>query len=96
MDEALLDEALRALAHPARRAVIRMTVDRAVPATELAAALGVAPATASEHLKVLRKTGLVRLTASGTWRCYRADLGRVQEIRDALLEHLPSPVKEAP
>jgi DNA-binding transcriptional ArsR family regulator len=32
----------------------------------LAEELGIAPATASEHLKVLRKTGLVDLTASGT------------------------------
>ena len=74
VDDAQLDEALRALSHPARRAIIRMTVEREVPASELADALGIAPATASEHLKVLRKTGLVRLTADGTWRRYRAIL----------------------
>ena len=96
MDDAQLDEALRALAHPTRRAVIRKTVDQEVPASELADALGIAPATASEHLKVLRKSGLVHLTADGTWRRYRANLERVQEIRAALFEHLPSPAKEAP
>ncbi len=96
MDDAELDHALRALAHPARRAIIRLTADGAVPATALAAALGVAPATASEHLKVLRKTGFVRLTAHGTWRRYRADLRRVRKIHGALLTHLPSNGKETP
>ena len=88
MDDAELDEALRALAHPARRAAIRLTAHRDVPASTIATALRVAPATASEHLKVLRKTGFVRLTAQGTWRRYRADLQRVRHVRAALAEHL--------
>lgn len=83
-----LDECLRALAHPARREILRLTAARELPAGEIAAALGVAPATASEHLKVLRKTGFVVLTAEGTWRRYRADLTVVERVRDALSAHL--------
>jgi DNA-binding transcriptional ArsR family regulator len=86
-----LDEALRALAHPARRAILRLTAGRNVPATELAATLGIAAATASEHLRVLRKTGLVVLTAQGTWRRYRADSARAAGVVDALLAALPTP-----
>jgi DNA-binding transcriptional ArsR family regulator len=79
-----LDEALRALSHQSRRAIIRLTSQRPVPATELAAMLSIAPATASEHLKVLRKTSLVELTATGTWRCYQAVPSRCEAVVDAL------------
>lgn len=97
MSSAELDEALRALAHPARRAMIRLTSKAEVPATELAQLLGIAPATASEHLKVLRKTGLVRLTATGTWRHYRAEPHRVESVLDAVTRDLlPQPSEGAP
>ena len=68
-----LDEVLRALAHPARRQILELVRDRELPAGEIVAAVGLAPASVSEHLKVLRKTGLVVMSASGTWRRYRAD-----------------------
>ncbi len=77
-----LDNALRALSHPSRRAIIRLTARSAVAATELAERLDIAPATASEHLRVLRKTGLVELTATGTWRRYRAVPARVDAVLD--------------
>jgi tellurite resistance protein TerB len=64
--------------------MVRLSASEDVPATELAERLGIAPATASEHLKVLRKTGLVTLTAVGTWRRYRADLARVATVLDAV------------
>lgn len=72
---------LRALAHPARRQILRLTGKAAVAAGDLAASLGLANATVSEHLKVLRKTRLVTMSVDGTWRRYRADLGRLDEIR---------------
>jgi DNA-binding transcriptional ArsR family regulator len=72
-----LDECLRALAHRTRRAILRLTVANPTPAMRLAAALGIAPATASEHLKVLRKSGLVELTASRTQRLYHANPDRI-------------------
>jgi DNA-binding transcriptional ArsR family regulator len=84
-----LDDALRALSHSTRRAIVRLTAKRHVPATELAGLLGIAPATASEHLRVLRKTGLVDLSAAGTWRRYRADLVRLEAVLDDLVRDLP-------
>ena len=45
-------------------------------------AVGLAPASVSEHLKVLRKTGLVVMSASGTWRRYRADPAALRLLAD--------------
>ena len=82
--EADLDEALRALAHPARRAILRLVWERELPAGAISDSLELAPATVSEHLKVLRKTGLVQMTASGTWRRYRAVPERMAEVAELL------------
>ena len=74
------DELLRALAHPARREILRRCWDRPMPAGTLAEALDLAPASVSEHLKVLRKTGLAVLTPEGTFRRYRADPQRLAAL----------------
>jgi DNA-binding transcriptional ArsR family regulator len=72
MDPAFdLDDGLRALSHPARREILMRCTGKWVAAGDLASALDVAPATTSEHLKVLRKSGLVELEVDGTWRRYR-------------------------
>ena len=83
-----LDELLRALSHQTRRAILRLTIDHAVPAMELAETLDIAPATASEHLRVLRKTGLVDLTASGTQRLYQVNRARIDAVLAALGQDL--------
>jgi DNA-binding transcriptional ArsR family regulator len=71
---------LRAVAHPTRRLLLALTWDRPVPAGELVDALGLAPASVSEHLKVLRKCQLVVLHRDGTWRRYQADAARVAAL----------------
>jgi DNA-binding transcriptional ArsR family regulator len=79
-----LDEAVRALANQARRTILVLTWREQRLAGQIAEALDLAPATVSEHLKVLRKTGLVRLERRGTqWR-YRADPDRLRAVLDAL------------
>jgi DNA-binding transcriptional ArsR family regulator len=84
LSEADADELLRALAHPARREILRRCWREPATAGALSAALDLAPASASEHLKVLRKVGLVMLTKDGTHRWYRADHGRLAAIRSWL------------
>jgi DNA-binding transcriptional ArsR family regulator len=74
------DELLRAFAHPARREIVRRCWAAPVSAGELSDALGLAPASTSEHLKVLRKTGLVVLTKDGTYRRYRTDPARLAAV----------------
>jgi DNA-binding transcriptional ArsR family regulator len=44
------------------------------PATELAQAAGLSPSAASQHLRLLREAGLMRVRVDATRRLYRADL----------------------
>lgn len=60
----MLDELLRALAHEARRQILEACRERTQPAGALVTLVGLAPASVSEHLKVLRKTGLNLHTGS--------------------------------
>lgn len=79
------DELLRALAHPARREILRQCWREPKSAGALTSTLGLAAASTSEHLKVLRKTGLVVLTKDGTFRWYQADPARVSALGEWLL-----------
>jgi DNA-binding transcriptional ArsR family regulator len=86
-----LDQALRALAHPARRAIMRVTATRPIPAGQVAAVLGIAPATASEHLRVMRGAGFADFTVQGAKRLYRAVPARVGEVTAELLGRTSAP-----
>ena len=77
-DEA--DELLRVLAHPARRQILRECWHRSVSAGALVDTLDLAAASVSEHLRVLRKSGLVVLTRSGTFRLYRTDIALMRAL----------------
>ena len=62
----------RALAHPARLAIISRFADRQPKLTkELVAPSGLAPSTMSEHLRILREAGLVVASrdGAGIWYC---------------------------
>jgi DNA-binding transcriptional ArsR family regulator len=67
-----LDELLRALGHPARRALFRACLDGPRAAGDLVGVVGLAPASVSEHLRVLRKAGLLELETRGRFWMYRA------------------------
>ncbi|MEO1060478.1 MAG: metalloregulator ArsR/SmtB family transcription factor [Actinomycetota bacterium] len=85
-----LDELVRAVSNSTRRHILRLCADRYVPAGEIASEIDLAPASVSEHLKVLRKTGLVELERSGTsWR-YRTVPDRTAHVIDALAADLPT------
>jgi DNA-binding transcriptional ArsR family regulator len=78
--EGVLEEQIRALAHPGRRAMLRLVWDAERPATELAETAGLSKSATSQHLKLLRDAGLVTVRVEGNRRLYRADLGRVAEV----------------
>jgi DNA-binding transcriptional ArsR family regulator len=82
--ETSLDEAVRAMAHPGRRAMLRLARDEERSATELAEAAGLSPSAASPHLKLLREVGLMRVRVDAKRRMYRVDLQRLQALRRAL------------
>jgi len=69
MDEAATDGALRALAEPRRRAILRASRPRELAAGEIAKAFEVSRTAVSQHLTVLRNAGLLserRLVPAGT------------------------------
>jgi DNA-binding transcriptional ArsR family regulator len=87
-----LEDAIRALAHPGRRAMLRLVWDEERPATELADAAGLSRSAASQHLKLLRDAGLITVRADATRRLYRADLDRVNQVASFLDDFWAAPV----
>ena len=61
-----MDETLRALASPTRRAILEPVWDAERSSSEIADKVGATRPATSQHLKVLRDAGLVRVRADGT------------------------------
>ncbi len=77
----LLDESLRAVADPTRRAILRLVRDREVPAGEIASHFPeISRPAVSQHLRVLADAGLVVVRPDGNRRLYR---WRREGLRDA-------------
>lgn len=65
---------MKALAHPARIAIIQELVKaNACICGDLVTELGLAQATISQHLKELKNAGLIKGTIEGTSVCYCID-----------------------
>jgi DNA-binding transcriptional ArsR family regulator len=75
---------VEAIAHPGRRAMLRVVLDREVPAGELAALIGLKQPAASQHLRILREAGLVDVRVDGQRRLYRANPERLARLRAEL------------
>ena len=93
MSEPALEDSIRALAHPGRRAMLRCVWDDERPATELADAARLSPSAASQHLKLLRDVGLLTMRVDRTRRLYRADLQRVAEVARFLDDFWATPLE---
>ena len=72
MDDDATDEALRALAEPRRRAILRLVARDELAAGEIAAAFEVTRTAVSQHLTILKNAGLLAERRDGTRRLYRA------------------------
>jgi DNA-binding transcriptional ArsR family regulator len=81
-----LEEAVRAMGHAGRRAMLTLARDGERTATELAKAAGLSPAAASPHLKLLRQTGLLHVRVDAQRRLYRVDFTRLAQVRAVLDE----------
>jgi len=82
--EAATDEALRALAEPRRRAILRLVAHDELAAGEIAAAFDVTRTAVSQHLTVLRNAGLLSERRIGTRRLYRARPEGLAGLREFL------------
>ena len=83
-DEWATDEALKAIAEPRRRAILRLVADDELPAGEIAAAFDVSRTAVSQHLTVLKNAGLLTERRDGTRRLYRARPEGLDGLRQLL------------
>jgi DNA-binding transcriptional ArsR family regulator len=86
-----VDAALKALAEPRRRAILRLVWSQELPATEIAESFGdVTRPAISQHLSVLKEADLVTERRDGTRRLYRANTDTVAELRRFLDDYWTS------
>ena len=82
--ERTADEALKAIAEPRRRAILRLVADDELAAGEIAAAFDVTRTAISQHLTVLKNAGLLTVRREGTRRLYRARPEGLDGLREFL------------
>jgi DNA-binding transcriptional ArsR family regulator len=68
----VVDLALKALAEPRRRQILRLVWSQEMPAGEIATHFDVSRPAVSQHLRVLKEADLVVERRQGTRRLYRA------------------------
>jgi DNA-binding transcriptional ArsR family regulator len=90
-----LDEAMRALAEPRRRAILRLVSSTELAAGEIAAAFEVTRTAVSQHLTVLKDAGLLSERREGTRRLYRARPEGLAGLRQFLDELWGSALDDA-
>jgi DNA-binding transcriptional ArsR family regulator len=76
-----VSSALTTLVDPTRRAVFERLAAGEASVGELAQGLPVSQPAVSQHLKVLREAGLVRVRAEGTRRMYQIDPAGLGPLR---------------
>ncbi|MDQ4098048.1 MAG: metalloregulator ArsR/SmtB family transcription factor [Actinomycetota bacterium] len=81
-----MNDALRALANPTRRAILRLVWDTERTSGDIADETGLSRPAASQHLRVLRHAGLVAVRVDAQHRWYHVRADKVDELRAALEE----------
>ena len=79
-----MDVALKAIANPHRREILRLVGIGELSAGEIAERFDVTRPAVSQHLTVLKEAGLVDERRDGTRRLYRANPNGLVELRDYL------------
>src|SRR6185437_7859268 len=80
----MTNQALNALGDPTRRTLFEHLGEGPRAVVDLAALVPVSRPAVSQHLKVLKKAGLVRDLQVGTRRIYSLDPDGIAELRDYL------------
>ena len=79
-----MEAALKAIAEPRRRQILRIVRDSEHSAGEIAAHFDVTRPAISQHLTILKEAGLVAERRDGTRRMYRARPEGLAELREFL------------
>lgn len=86
-----LAELAKALAHPARVAIVKFLLkEQTCVCRTIVDEIGLAQATISQHLKVLKNSGLIQGNVEGTSVCYCIDANHWDKISN-LFQNLQSP-----
>ena len=85
-DDAGLATLAKALAHPARVAIVRWLAERTGCCGEIVSVLDLPQSTVSQHLKVLKDAGLVTGEVEGTRVCYCLDRSTLRRLRVLIAE----------
>jgi len=80
-----MGDVFEALAHPARREILRLLRKRAMSAGELAEHFTIAKPTLSGHFTVLKSADLVTTERQGTTIIYRLNMSVIEEALAAFL-----------
>ena len=81
-----MEAALKAIAAPHRRTILRLVAEEELAAGEIAAHFDLTRPAVSQHLGVLKEAGLVSERRNGTRRLYRARPEGLVELRTFLDE----------
>ena len=76
-----MDDQLKALAEPRRRAILDLIQDRELTAGDIAAQFEVTRPAISQHLTVLKEAGLITERRDGARRLYRADPAGLRTLK---------------
>ncbi len=83
--DAALARLAKALAHPARVAILRRLLAQGeCVCGEIVSGLPLAQATVSQHLKVLKEAGLIAGEVDGPRVCYCVNPKAVQQVKDLI------------
>ena len=75
-----LQETLRALSDPTRRAILSLLKRESLPAGELASHFPMSAAAVSKHLAILREAGLIRDRREGKFIFYELNASVLEEV----------------
>jgi DNA-binding transcriptional ArsR family regulator len=84
------DAALKALAEPHRRAILRLVRDQPRSVTEIAQHFDITQQAVSLHLKVLRDAGLVGVRRDGQRRLYLVDPDGMTSLHEFFADLWPA------
>lgn len=79
-----MEAALKAIAEPRRRQILRLVWDAERSAGDIASQFPVSRPAISQHLTVLRTAGLVTERRDGARRLYRANRDALAELQESL------------
>jgi ArsR family transcriptional regulator len=87
----LINARLKALADETRFKIVSLLLNHSFCVGALAQHLGISEAAVSQHLRVLRKAGLVKGEKRGYWTHYSVDRGSLVQMSDQIRDMADKP-----